>query len=295
MGLAGGGGYYVWQEATARLETELANWVRARTAEGWRITLSPPVRTGFPFSAALRLDNLRIDAPIGLGWRAQSAVLGLYPQDPRQLRLTLEGDQTLVHTHGSTPVRQRGLAFRIRLDGQGGTLEGEGLRIGDTTEINRLSAELYGAAVNLRADLFATQGLPRFDIVHITGRLTRPPQATAAAWRNSGGALSLERGEFRTGEVIANLTATLTLDQQLQPEGRGNLQLTGAQEAVNLLAQAGVIAPGQAPVLRTVLGLAARVPPEGGPPRLDAPLELRNRRLTAARLPITTLPAIDWR
>ena len=94
---------------------------------------------------------------------------------------------------------------------------------------------------------------------------------------------------------MANLTATLTLDPALQPEGRGNLQLTGAQEAVTLLAQAGVIAPGQVGLLRTVLGLASRVPPEGGPPRLDAPLELRNRRLTAARLPITTLPAIEWR
>jgi hypothetical protein len=293
--LGGGGAYYVWQATTARLESELAIWVRARTAEGWRIALSPPVRTGFPLSAALKFDNLRVDSPMGFGWRSEKARLALHPEDPRQLRLTLEGGQTLVHLNGSTPIQQRTLAFRIRLDGQGGTLEGEGLRIGDATEINRISAEVFGAAVNIRADLFATQGLPRFDIVHVTGRLTRPPQATVAAWRNSGGALSVERAEFRTGEVIANLTATLTLDQQLQPEGRGNLQLTGAQEAVTLLANAGVIAQGQVGMLRTVLGLAARVPPEGGPPRLDAPLELRNRRLTAARLPITTLPVIDWR
>jgi hypothetical protein len=295
IALAGGGAYYVWQEATARLESELALWVRARTAEGWRITLSPPVRTGFPLSAALKFDNLRVDSPMGLGWRSERATLAIYPQDPRQLRLTLDGAQTLVHLNGSTPIQQRALAVRVRLDGQGGTLEGDGLRIGDATEINRISAELFNAAVNIRADQFATQGLPPFDIIHITGRLTRPPQATVTAWRNSGGAISVERGEFRTGEVVANLTATLTLDQALQPEGRGNLQLTGGPEAVTLLTNAGVIAPNQAPMLRTVLGLAARVPPEGGPPRLDAPLELRNRRLTAARLPITTLPAIDWR
>jgi hypothetical protein len=295
IALAGGGAYYVWQEATARLESELALWIRARTAEGWRISSAPPVRTGFPLSAALKLDNLRVDSPMGFGWRAERAALAIFPQDPRQLRLTLDGAQTLVHLNGSTPIQQRALAVRVRLDGQGGTLEGEGLRIGDATEINRISAELFNAAINIRADLFATQGLPRFDIIHVTGRLTRPPQATVTAWRNSGGAISLERGEFRTGEVVANLTATLTLDQALQPEGRGNLQLTGAQEAVTLLANAGVIAQGQVGMLRTVLGLAARVPPEGGPPRLDAPLELRNRRLTAARLPITTLPVIDWR
>lgn len=295
LALLGGGAYFVWQQATDRLESELAAWVRARSAEGWRIALSPPVRTGFPLSAGLRLDNLRLDSPMGLGWRAERATLALHPQDLRQLHLTFDGEQALVHMNGSTPIRQRALAARIRLDGQGGTLEGEGLRIGESTEVGRLSAEVFNTAVNIRANGFGTEGLPRFDVVHVTGRLTRPPLATVAAWRDSGGALSVERGEFRTGEVIANLTATLTLDQALQPEGRGNLQLSGVQEAVTLLANAGMIVPNQVPVLRTVLGLAARVPPEGGPPRIDAPLELRNRRLTAARLPITTLPAIEWR
>lgn len=293
--LAGGGAYVVWQQATARLDTELALWIRARTAEGWRISLAPPVRSGFPFSAALKLENLRVDSPMGLGWRAERATLALYPQDPRQIRLTLDGAQSLVHLNGTTPLQQRALTLRVRLDGQGGTLEGEDLRIGDATQISRISAEVFQTAVNLRADLFATQGLPRFDIVHVTGRLTRPPLATAAAWRQSGGAMSIERAEFRTGEVFANLTATLTLDAALQPEGRGNLQLTGGQQAVTLLTEAGVIAPNQAPLLRLALATTARVPPEGGPPRLDLPLELRNRRLTAARLPVTTLPAIDWR
>ena len=125
--------------------------------------------------------------------------------------------------------------------------------------------------------------------------MTHPPAATAAAWRQMGGALSIERAELRTGDVFALLTATLTLDAALQPEGRGNLIVSGVQEAVTTLASVGLIAPNLVPTLRTVLGLAARVPPEGGPPRVEMPLELRGRRLTAARLPVGIIPAIDWR
>ncbi|MDB5416274.1 MAG: hypothetical protein JWR10_4609 [Rubritepida sp.] len=293
--LAAGGAYYVWQETTSRLEVELARWTEARRAEGWRIVHAAPVRTGFPLSAALRVDNLRLDAPTGFGWQSEHATLALFPQDPRQLRLTFDGAQTLTHPRGSLPISKRELSMRFRLDGQGGTLEGEGLRIGNAVEINRISAELFGAAINIRADQVAPTGYPRLDTIHLTGRATHPPAATAAAWRDSGGAISVERAEFRSGDVIAVLTATITLDAALQPEGRGILALTGGQEAVTLLANAGLIPPNLAPTLRTVLGLAARVPPEGGPPRVDAPLELRNRRLTAARLPVGVLPMLDWR
>ncbi|MBS7812428.1 DUF2125 domain-containing protein [Roseococcus pinisoli] len=295
IALAGGGAYFVWHEATARLEVELARWTRARTAEGWRITHAPPIHTGFPFSAGLRLDQLRAESPMGLGWQAERLTLALVPQDIRQLRVVFGGAQALSHLNGITPVEYRSLGLRVRLDGRGGTLEGEQLRIGGLTDIGEVSAEFFGTAVNIRANRFVTQGLPGFDTVQVTGRLTRPPEATVAAWRDAGGAVSLERGEFRTGEVVANMSATLTLDAELQPEGRGTLQLTGAAEAVTLLTQAGFIAPTQAPMLRTVVSLAGRVPPEGGAPRVDVPVELRHRRLSVARLPVVMMPEIEWR
>lgn len=295
IALLGTGAYAVWHVATTRLETELTRWARTRTAEGWRIAFAPPVRTGFPLSAGLRLEQLRIEAPTGLGWQADRLTLALVPQDIHRLHVGFGGTQALRHLHGATPVEYRTLGMRVRLDGRGGTLEGEQLRIGTLTDIGQVTAEFFGTALNLQAERFVTQGLPGFDTVRLTGRLTRPPEATVAAWRNAGGAVSLERGEFRTGEVVANMNATLTLDAELQPEGRGTLQLTGGAQAVALLAQAGLIAPGQVPVLRTVIGLAGRVPAEGGPPRVDAPLELRHRRLSVARLPIMMLPEIDWR
>ena len=293
--LASGGLYYVWDEASTRLEAEFGRWSEAQRAQGWRIAYAAPLRTGFPLSAALKLDGLRIEAPNGLGWRSERATLALFPQDHRQLHLTLEGAQQLTHPRGTMPVLSQNLSLRLRLDGQGGTLEGESLRFGEELEVRRLSANLFGPALDLRADQLVAKGLPRIDTLHLTGRLTHPPAATAAAWRQMGGALNIERAELRTGEVIALLTATLTLDAALQPEGRGNLRVSGVQEAVTTLAGMGLIAPNLVPTLRTVLGIAARVPPEGGPPRVEMPLELRNRRLTALRLPMGVMPAIDWR
>jgi hypothetical protein len=40
--------------------------------------------------------------------------------------------------------------------------------------------------------------------------------------------------------------------------------------------------------------LSARVPPEGGPPRVELPLELRGRRLTMARIPLGVMPPVEW-
>ena len=291
----GGGVFFIWQEATTRLEQELDRWSEARRMEGWRIAHAPPQRTGFPLAAALKLDELRFDAPNGIGFTSERATLGLFANDHSQLHLSFHGAQRLTHPQGSIPVRSGSLGLRIRLDGAGGTLEGDRLAFGDELEVQQFTASLFGMAIDLRANQVAAAGLPRFQQVHVIGRATHPPTTAAAAWRAAGGAVNVERLELRSGSVIALLTAALSLDAALQPEGRGTLALTNPQEAVATLAAAGLIAPNLVNPLRAVLGFAARVPPEGGPPRVDLPLELRNRRLTAARLPVGSVPPIDWR
>jgi hypothetical protein len=94
--LAGGGLSWTWQEATSRLEAELARWSEARRAEGWQVTHGKPERAGFPRGAVLNLPGLSLRAPNGLGWQSADATLGVFPQDHRQLRLELNGAQQLV-------------------------------------------------------------------------------------------------------------------------------------------------------------------------------------------------------
>lgn len=292
--LAGGGLYWTWQEATSRLEAELARWSEAKRAEGWQVAHAPPQRGGFPLGAALDLGTLSIRAPNGLGWQSERANLGLFAQDTRQLRLEFGGAQRLIHPRGDMPVQGQSLVARLRLDGLGGSLEGDALRFGPDMAMQSLALSLFGTDFDLRAAGVLAQGIPRLDSLQVTGRLTQPPGVSAAAFRTSGGALSLGHVELRSGEAVAQLRATLTLDAQLQPEGRGTLTLVGVQEGVAALAAAGLVAPNMVGGLRTMLNLAARVPPEGGPARVELPIELRNRRITMARIPLGTLPPVAW-
>ncbi len=292
--LAGGGLYWTWQETTRRLEVELARWSEARRAEGWQVSHAPPERAGFPRGAVLRLAGLSVRAPNGVGWQSAEAALGLFPQDHRQLRLELTGAQQLLIPGGAVPVQARTLIGRLRLDGQGGTLEGDGLRVGQALAAQSLAVNLFGTDFDIRAAGLAPAGLPRLDSFQLTGKLTQPPGLSAAAWRAAGGALSIGHAEARAGEAVMQLRATLTLDAQLQPEGRGTLTLVGVQEGLNAVVAAGLVAPNMVGALRAGLLLSARVPPEGGPPRVELPLELRNRRLTMARFPLATIPPVEW-
>jgi hypothetical protein len=293
--LAAGGLYWTWQEATSRLEAELASWSEARRAEGWQVAHGPPERTGFPLGAALNLDGLSIRAPNGVGWQSERATLGLFAQDHRQLRLDFLGAQRLIHPRGAMPVQSQSLTARLRLDGQGGTLEGDALRFGQELDVQRLAVNLFGTDFDIRGAGMIANGLPRMDSLQFTGRLTHPPGVSATAWRSAGGTLNIGHAELRMGEAMAQLRATINLDAQLQPEGRGNLTIIGVQEGLNAMVAAGMIAPNMVGALRTVLSLAARVPPEGGPARVELPLELRNRRVTMARIPVGVFPPLDWR
>jgi hypothetical protein len=292
--LAAGGLYWTWQEATSRLEVELARWSEARRAEGWQVSHAPPERDGFPFGAVLNLSGLSVRAPNGVGWQSEGAKLGLFPQDHRQLRLELTGAQQLLLPRGPMPVESRSLVARLRLDGQGFTLEGGALRFGEDVAVQSLALNLFGTDFDIRAAGLAPVRLPRLDSFHLTGKLTQPPGLSPAAWRAAGGALSIGHMEARLGEAVAQLRATLTLDAQLQPEGRGTLTLVGVQEGLNAMVTAGLIAPSMVGALRAGLLLSARVPPEGGPPRVELPLELRARRVTMARIPLGSVPPIEW-
>ncbi len=292
--LAAGGLYWTWQEATSRLEAELARWSEARRAEGWQVNHGLPQRAGFPLGAVLNIADLAVRAPNGVGWQSAGATLGLFAHDHRQLRLELTGAQQLVLPRGVMPVQSSNLVARLRLDGQGGTLEGDGLRVGEELAVQSLALSLFGTDFDIRAAGLAPARLPRIDSFQLTGKLNQPPGLSAAAWRAAGGALSIGHAEARMGEAVAQLRATLTLDAQLQPEGRGTLTLVGVQEGLGAMANAGLIAPSMLGALRAGLILSARVPPEGGPPRVELPLELRNRRITMARIPLGMVPPVEW-
>ncbi|MBW8270128.1 DUF2125 domain-containing protein [Caldovatus aquaticus] len=123
----------------------------------------------------------------------------------------------------------------------------------------------------------------------------REPAARAEAWREAGGTLELRGLTLRWGPVEAAAQATLTLDEALQPMGAGTIRLSGIGPAIEALAAGGMVTPRGALTARTVLGLLARTPPEGGPARVELPLTLEERTLTlGGRLQLLRFPPLAW-
>lgn len=121
-----------------------------------------------------------------------------------------------------------------------------------------------------------------------------PPAVMAAWWRDGGGALDIASLALRWGPLAGDARGRLVLDGALQPQGRGTLRLAGAPEALDALARAGLIDGSAARGAQGVVALLGRVPPEGGPPRVELPVALANGTLSLARVPLVRVAPIAW-
>ena len=130
----------------------------------------------------------------------------------------------------------------------------------------------------------------------LTGPLPRAPDLTtrATGWRNGGGTLELRRVAVEWGPLDLSASATLALDDRMQPMGAGTARIVGEAETLDALAAANAIAPRAALAAKAVLGLMAHAPPDGGPPQVDVPLTLQNRALSVGRIPLLRLPELFW-
>jgi hypothetical protein len=124
--------------------------------------------------------------------------------------------------------------------------------------------------------------------------LPGPPAIAAAAWRDAGGTIDITSLALRWGPLAGDARLVLALDAALQPTGNGTLRLTGAAEALDALAGAGLIASGAARTARAVVVLLGRPSPEGGPPRVELPVALTHGTVSLARVPLLRVAPIAW-
>lgn len=325
--LSGHGLLWLW--LGSRLQHGLEAWVAVRQAQGWQVTHDAPTRGGWPFAATLRLPRFTLAGgtatlPGGLDWQAEAVVLrvGLPRPDrllvelPGQHRLQLDATEfqfaadrlvaTLPLTRDAPPreamleaaglrlgtaagpmeVRAARLDFDTRSTATGDelalrlTAEGIGLPDGALTPGNPLGREMRSVAL----DLAVSGPWPP----------ERGPTRSAIAWRDGGGTLDIRSADLRWGAVAATATATLALDAALQPMGTGTLRLAGGGETLSAAAAAGLLTRRVVASARLLLALLARVPPEGGPARLEVPLALAGRSLSVGQVPLLRLPAWTW-
>lgn len=331
-GLLAGAHAALWHLMAGQLESGFATWVQVRRAQGWRVEHAPPVRGGWPLSATLDLGPLRLEGgaatlPGGFAFASDRVVLRVTPPRLERLVVDFRGPGRLRLGGSDFPFAADSLVAVLPLERDtppnSAELSAERLRVGTpagalellrgTLGLAGFSSATEGEAALTLALLAEEVDLPAAPAgraglafgrriaslaadLSVTGPIPpgRQPALRAEAWRDGGGTMELRSLNLRWGPVGAAVAATLALDEALQPMGAGTLRLTGAGEALDALAEAGVVGRRAAATARTVLPLLSRPSAESGAPEVEVPVTLEDRTLAVARIPVTRLPQWSW-
>lgn len=130
----------------------------------------------------------------------------------------------------------------------------------------------------------------------LSGPVPRGPHLVERAenWRDGGGALEVRRLELHWGELRLTGSATLALDERLQPMGAATARIAGHGATLDALAGAQLLTARSIFAAKAVLALLARPAPDGGAPTVEVPFSLQNSTLALGRIPLVRVPAVAW-
>jgi hypothetical protein len=319
-----------WRFAVRSLEDGFAAWESSQRAAGWTIAHRPAERGGWPLSArliipAVSLEGGGTEIPGGLAWSTDRLVLRVALTQPGlldsaaegQQRLRLGGDKEVPYSaeqlHLVLPLQaEQWPDFAdVRADGIRANAPGTGDISVQTLRAHVDFASQGKSGEQAMAFALQVEGISappsiarplgsRVARLALEGILNGPlPVARtlaerAAAWRDGGGSLELSHLALVWGPLDLSGSATLALDDQLQPMGAGSAHIVGYAETLDALATRGAISRSAATAAKAVLSLLAHSPDAGGPPDVDVPLTLQYRTLSMRQVPLLRLPEVDW-
>jgi hypothetical protein len=320
----------LWRVAVGRLESGFDAWAAGSRASNATVTRGKAVPGGWPFAATLQIRNVTISggetlAPDGVRWFAPSVMLRLSPLHPKSMEIEALGEQHLRVGAGPEAVLtgtrlmviaslessdRAGtvdiLADRPKLvSGLAWTASADRIRVhaempapgqsGDAGWKFAFSAEAIALPEPVRWPLGSSIARLDFDGT-IEGPIAaaQSPAAWATAWRDGGGSLQLQNLVLNWGPLSVTASATLALDDQLQPMGAGTSRVAGYAATLDALAGSGALSRSAATAAKAVLSLLAGPPGDGDPDDVDVPLTLQYRTLTMRQVPLLRLPEIDW-
>jgi hypothetical protein len=120
-----------------------------------------------------------------------------------------------------------------------------------------------------------------------------PVRQAAAAWRDSGGTLELDRLHLRWGEMEITGSGTLALDNDLQPVGGFSGAVSGFDQLLSTLVASGRVKAGDARVARLALAMLAKAGPDGRP-EISTSLTIQNGEMFLGPAKLGPAPRIDW-
>jgi hypothetical protein len=320
-----------WQIAASRLDEGFRAWVAWRRSEGWTADTGKPQHGGWPLAATLTVPGVSLQGgdpavPGGLSWHADRVLLRVSLLRPGTLDVSAGGAQQLrlgknppiTYTAGRMhlimPLEAAVLPPFVDFAAQ--DLRASVPATGDTATVGTRRAHLEfnpaarsgepALGFSLKADTISPPRMASRVLgasiasVSIDGALDGPvPLArtlaeTAAGWRDGGGSLEVQHLAVNWGPLDLTASATLALDDQLQPMGTGNARVVGYADTLDALATHGVISKSAATAAKAVLSLLANSPDDGSPPDVEVPLTLQYRTLSMRQIPLVRLPELDW-
>jgi hypothetical protein len=311
----------------SRLQSAFSRWQQTVESQGWQVTVGQPSAGGFPSGATLVLPDLTLRGgqalvPGGVDWHAQRVLLAVSLLHPWQLDVAPQGQQVVRIAAGRAMVLNAdslmatvplgagrpdhidiaatGLTGGLRFSGHP-----EDVRI-DSLNLQLAAARGGSARTSMTVALQVSGlGLPDSGRWPLGATITRLKLAAglaspalsgrsaveqARAWRDWGGTLDVSALAIKWGPLDLNGSATLGLDDQLQPTGRGHAHVKGWSETLDALASGGVLPPGVAQTAKAVLGLMAR----GDGAELSIPFALKNSTLSLGNIPVIRLNELAW-
>lgn len=305
-----------------------AAWLQSARQAGFKVEGSTLAAGGWPGSVAMEIRDLAVEGERGVpasdfAWRSARTVLRLSLSSPRRLEIEPSGAQQFrIGSGRAFPVSWKTAAAVVLLDTQGtadtltvvghdisAVLGSDGsapVTVGLLQAHSELAQGEGGShfslsteAINLPPKVKWPLG-PRISSLSIegklTGKLARESTASqwASTWRDSGGALEVEKVALGWGPLGVSATATVALDDQLQPMGAGSARLIGYPAALDALASAGTLSRSAVVAAKAILSLLAPTPDDNAAGEVEVPLTLQYRTLSIRQVPLLRLPEVDW-
>lgn len=122
-----------------------------------------------------------------------------------------------------------------------------------------------------------------------------PTQRTLETWRAAGGLVTIDAARAALpdgGEV--QLSATIDLDNTLQPTGDGLLRVNDYEKVIDLLVERSIIAQDASVMVKLTVGLVAAADEDGDPAALTLPLRINGGQIFAGEFLLGQFPPIIW-
>lgn len=139
-----------------------------------------------------------------------------------------------------------------------------------------------------------------FDQVQLDARVdppwpVEPTQRTMESWRAGGGVATIDgaRASLPAGGQV-NLTASVNVDEALQPVGEGQIRVEDYEKVIDFLIERSIIAQDAAVMIKLTVGLVAAADEDGDPTALTLPLRIEGGQIFAGEFLLGQIPPIIW-